>query len=152
MNSEAPKFASRSAAESAVPDGPRFHRQQIVRYGPLASLIVPAVSGILALILLYGSQSTWRGIIGLTAALLALPTLPIVGIPVTAGPTRWLVAIISSVALWLFLGHVAARRASRRMASSWPEWRQQWWRLAAGSWMGSLLGLGLAGAFLLLLN
>lgn len=118
----------------------------------MVSLVVPAGSGLIALGLLYGSHSTWRGAVGFLAALLALPTLPFVGIPVAGGSVRWLVAAVSSVGLWLFIGHIAARRAARRMAASWPEWRQQWWRLAIGAWSGSLIGMGCAGVYLLFLS
>jgi hypothetical protein len=150
------RLSSRNAFEhdefefSVVPDGPRFHEQRVRQFGMLMSLTVPATAGVVALVLLYGSQSTWRGIVGFTAALIALPTMPIFGLPVTTGPLRWALTIATSLALWLFLGHVAARRAVRKMASSWPEWRQQWWPLAFGAWSGALIGMALAGGYLLI--
>ena len=115
------------------------------------SLVFPAIAAIVALLLLRGSATAWRGIVGFIAAVLALPTLPAVGLPVAGGSTRWVLAASSSLVLWLALGYVASRRATRRMAASWPEWRHEWTRLAAGIWIGSLIGLALAGAYLLVL-
>jgi hypothetical protein len=143
-------FERDGSGYSVVPDGPRFHEQRVRQFGMLMSLTVPAIAGVAALVLLYGSQSAWRGIVGFTAALIALPTMPIFGLPVTTGPLRWALTITTSIALWLFLGHVAARRAVRKMASSWPEWRQQWWPLAFGAWSGALIGMALAGGYLLI--
>lgn len=136
---------------AVVPDGPRFHQQRVLRFGPLRSLLVPALAGAAALVLLTGSDSTWKGILGFTAALVAVPTLPAVGLPVADGGARWFVAVASSLILWLFLGHVAARRSTRKMASTWPEWRQEWLRLALGAWTGALIGIGIAGAYFVLM-
>ena len=135
---------------SVVPDGPRFHEQRVRQFGMLMSLTVPAIAGVGSLVLLYGSQSAWRGLVGFTAAVIALPTMPIFGLPITTSPLRWALTIATSLALWLFLGHIAARRAVRKMASSWPEWRQQWLPLAFGAWSGALIGMALAGGYLLL--
>ncbi|MGA0879130.1 MAG: hypothetical protein ACO3SP_08440, partial [Ilumatobacteraceae bacterium] len=98
-----------------VPDGLQYHRQRVLQFAPLMSLTVPMISGILALVLLRGSTSTWRGLIGFVAAVVALPTAPIVGLPVVGGSGRWVAALLSSLALWCLLGIVAARRAPPRL-------------------------------------
>ena len=46
------------------------------------------------------------------------------------------------------IGHLAAQRSTRRVATSWLEWRREWTRLVIGIWAGSLLGLGLAATVL----
>lgn len=115
------------------------------------SLVVPTASGLVAAVLLRGSETTWRGVIGFLAATVAVPTMPITGLPVVGGTTRWLLALGSSLGLWLGLGYVAARRSTRKMASGWPEWRREWFRLAWGAWTGALIGMAGAGAYLLLL-
>lgn len=132
-----------------VPDGLRYHRQRVLHLAPLMSLVVPVIAGLMALVLLSGSASTWRGLIGFVAALVALPTAPIVGLPVVSGSGRWAVAVLSSLGLWCLLGVVAARRSTRRMAASWPEWRKEWLRLAIGAWVGAMIGMALAGIYLL---
>lgn len=150
MSEPAPQ-QSRLRSHDVVPDGLVHHRQQVLQYGALMSLVVPAVAGLVAVVLLRGSQSTWRGVVGFLAATVAVPTMPVTGLPVVGGTIRWLLALGSSLALWLGLGYVAARRSTRKMASSWPEWRQEWLRLAWGAWIGALIGMAGAGAYLLLL-
>ncbi len=103
---------------------------------------------VLSAILLVGSQSAWRGVPGFVLAIVALPTLPMTGIPVMGGTFRWLVALATSAGVWFLVGAVASRRASSRALSSWPEWRREWLRLAVGIWLGALVGIALAGTLL----
>lgn len=131
-----------------VPDGVRFHRYTVRRNGPFVSAAAAAALGLVATILLVGSESTWRGVLGFVIAVMALPTMSIVGIPVMGGTTRWLLAIGTSAAVWLAIGALAARRSTRRVATSWPEWRREWLRLVVGIWAGALVGIGVAATFL----
>lgn len=131
-----------------VPDGPRFHRYAVRRNGPLLSAGVAAVLGLVATVLLVGSESTWRGVLGFVIAVMALPTLPLVGIPVMGGATRWVLAVLTSAVVWFAIGFLAARRSTRRVATSWPEWRREWLRLVVGVWVGALVGIGVAATFL----
>lgn len=103
---------------------------------------------LVAAVLLVGSDSAWRGVPGFVLAIVALPTLPMTGIPVMGGGVRWIVAILSSAAIWFVIGAVAARRSSRRAVASWPEWRREWIRLAVGIWIGALVGIAVAGTVL----
>jgi hypothetical protein len=103
---------------------------------------------LVAAVLLVGSDSAWRGVPGFVLAIVALPTLPMTGIPVMGGSVRWLVAVVTSGALWFVIGAVAARRSSSRAVASWPEWRREWLRLAIGIWIGALVGIAVAGTVL----
>lgn len=107
-----------------------------------------AVISLVAAILLIGSDSAWRGIPGFVLAVVAIPTLPMTGIPVMGGAGRWFVAVVSSAGVWFVVGAVAARRSSRRPITGWPEWRREWFRLAIGIWVGSLVGIAVAGTLL----
>ncbi len=107
-----------------------------------------AVIALVAAILLVGSDSAWRGVPGFVLAVVAVPTLPMTGIPVMGGAVRWLVAVITSALVWFVVGAVAARRSSRRPITGWPEWRREWLRLAVGIWAGSLVGIAIAGTVL----
>jgi hypothetical protein len=105
---------------------------------------IAAVIGLLAAALLIGSTSAIRGVPGFILAIIAIPTLPLFGVPVMGGTVRWLLAIVSSAALWAFVGHLAAQRSTNRTISSWPEWRREWTRLSIGVWVGAMFGLGVA--------
>jgi hypothetical protein len=104
--------------------------------------------GLLAAVLLVGSDSAWRGVPGFVLAIVAVPTLPMTGIPVMGGGIRWVLAIATSAAIWFVIGAVAARRSSSRAIASWPEWRREWIRLAVGIWIGALIGIAVAGTVL----
>lgn len=111
--------------------------------------VVPmAVSGLFSLLVLWGSQSTVRGLIGFVFAVIACPTLPLIGFPVSSGSGRWLLVIASSAALWAGLGVLAARRARSRAVAGWPEWRREWLRMAIGVWIGAFVGFAIAAIFL----
>jgi hypothetical protein len=137
-----------STRATIVPDGPRFHRRMVRRNAVRASLLAPVILGLVAALLLVGSDSAWRGIPGFVLAIMALPTLPLTGIPVMGGALRWLVAIGTSAVVWASLGVIAARRSTSRVVTGWPEWRREWLRLAAGVWIGALVGIGVAATFL----
>lgn len=107
-----------------------------------------AVSGLASIILLWGSQSTLRGVIGFVLAVMSCPTLPLFGFPVSSSGSELLIVIASSAALWIALGYVAVRRSTSRAVAGWPEWRKEWLRLAIGVWIGSLLGFAVAAILL----
>lgn len=111
-------------------------------------LSVAAVLGLFAAMLLVGSDSAWRGVPGFLLALAAVPTLPVFGVPVMGGTVRWVLAIVTSAALWWGIGTLAARRSTSRVLTSWPEWRREYVRLSIGVWAGALLGLGVAATVL----
>lgn len=145
-NSRRPQVASLSG----VPDGIEHHTQMVRTYGALASLVPMAVLGAISAVMLWGSQSTVRGIAGFVLAVLACPTLAIAGLPIRSGTSAWLIAVVSSALVWMVLGFVAARRSTLRAVSSWPEWRREWLRLAVGLWAGAFIGFGIAGALVLI--
>ena len=133
-----------STRPSIVPDGVVYHRLLVRKFGPYLAVAISAAIGIFAALLLTGSSSAIRGIPGFILAIIAIPTLPLFGVPVMGGTVRWLLAIVSSAALWAFVGHLAAQRSTSRTISSWPEWRREWTRLSIGVWVGAMFGLGVA--------
>jgi hypothetical protein len=104
--------------------------------------------GLVAAMLLVGSDSAWRGAPGFVLAVASIPTLPLFGVPVMGGTARWILAIATSLVLWFAIGTLAARRSTSRVVTSWPEWRREYVRLSIGVWAGALLGLGVAATLL----
>jgi hypothetical protein len=118
------------------------------RGGPTIALGVACALGLVSAMLLVGSDSAWRGVPGFVLAVASVPTLPLFGVPVMGGTIRWVLAVLTSAALWFAVGTLAARRSTSRVATSWPEWRREYVRLAVGVWVGALLGLAVAGTVL----
>jgi len=127
-----------------VPDGVVYHRFIVRKFGPYLAVSISAAIGILSALLLIGSTSAMRGVLGFILAIIAIPTLPLFGVPVMGGTVRWLLAIVSSGFIWAFVGHIAAQRSTNRTISSWPEWRREWTRLSVGVWVGAMFGLAVA--------
>lgn len=99
----------------------------------------------LFLIVLPGSIT---GVLGFVLTVIALPTLPLFGVPAIGGFVRYFLSVVSSLALWWVIGHYAARRAIQSTISSWPEWLREFRPLAIGVVLGSLISLALAAAVL----
>lgn len=123
-----------------VPFGPRAYRERIRRLGPWAGMTVPAVLGLLAKMM--------GGIVGFLLALLAAPGLLVAGVPLTSGVAVWAAALAGSTLLWLLMGTVAARRATRSPVATWTDFWQQYAWLAGGVWLGTVLALVAANLLL----
>lgn len=98
----------------------------------------------------WGNTAWWRGALGLVVAMAAAPLLPLAGIPAAGGSARLVAGGAASAVLWMVLGAVAARRATRIPGASWPEWRREYRRLAAGAMVGGVAALMLATAVTLM--
>lgn len=132
--------------------GPRAYRRHVRRRGPWAGLLLPALIGLMAMMLLRNNTEAWRGIAGFLLAIVAAPVLLVSGAPLTTGHSYTL-ALLASAALWVLLGTIAARLATRTPVATWRDyWREFLW-LAGGVWIGIVVAmlaanLILGGAFL----
>jgi len=113
---------------------------------------VPALIGLLSMQLLRDNTQAWRGIGGFLLAIVAAPVLLVSGAPLTTGHSYTL-ALLASAMLWVLLGTIAARIATRTPVATWRDyWREFFW-LAGGVWIGVVMAivaanLILGGAFL----
>ena len=131
-----------------VPQGPRAYRSQIRRAGPLLGLLPPAAIGGLAWWLVHGGESTLRGVLGFLFGVLAAPVMLLAGVPLEGSSAVYLVSVAGSAVLWLLVGLVAARRATRTPVASWRDfWREYLW-VAAGVWLGTIGALVAANLLL----
>ena len=113
--------------------------------------MAPIPAGVLAAVswlLLHDNTSTARGVGGFLLATLAAPLLLIAGAPLRAGTGVYWLAVAASIAGWMVVGAVAARRATRRPIATWRDyWRDFGW-LAGAIWLGALLSLVIANLIL----
>ena len=104
--------------------GPRWYRTRIRVLGPLLGLVPMAVLGATAWLSLRIGDGRTSGLIGLVAGVSAAPGLLLAGAPF-ADESRYPVAVVASMALWLVLGVLASRRATRSTVASWRDfWRE----------------------------
>ena len=112
-------------------------------WGPLAALIVPAMVGAIAYFSLQLFDTAWSGAVGLIGGVLAAPALLAAGAPF-GDRGLYPLAVAASTLLWLLVGFLAARRATRNPMATWSDfWRHYAW-MCAGVWVGAALALVVA--------
>ena len=131
----------------AVLDGIDAHRDTVRKMGGFFAIALSIAILIVGLLLLVIPGSI-TGVPGFVLTVIALPTLPLFGVPATGGFIRYFLSLISSLFLWWVIGHYAARRAIQSTISSWPEWLREFRPLAIGIVLGSIISLALAAAVL----
>jgi hypothetical protein len=82
-----------------------------------------------------------RGIAGFLTAVLAAPGLLVVGAPLRTGRSVYLGAIVGSAVLWMIVGAISARKATRVPAASWRDYWHEYVWLAFGVWLGVIVAL-----------
>jgi hypothetical protein len=130
-----------------VPDGIIAHRTSVRNKGGIASSGLAAALALVGLLLVLLPGSLF-GAIGFLLVVMALPTLPMFGVPAVSGATIYLLAAGSSLGLWFAIGHVSAIRATRRAVSGWKEWRREFLPLALGLLLGGVIALGVSALIL----
>jgi len=115
--------------------GPRWYRQRIRLFGPLLGLVPMAILGGGAWLTLRVGEGRTSGIAGLVGGVSAAPGLLIAGAPF-ADDARYPTAVIASMPLWLVLGLLASRRATRAPIASWRDY----WREMIGLTLAVVLG------------
>lgn len=105
--------------------------------------IVPAVVGGIAYLSLRLFDTAWSGAVGLIGGVFAAPALLAVGAPF-GDRSSYPLAVAASALLWLLVGFLAARRATRNPTATWADyWRHYGW-MCAGIWAGAALALVVA--------
>ena len=136
-------------APAAVPAGPVAYRRRLRSFGPFMALVPPAIALVAGAMVWQfarcsGESCVTSGAAGWLLAALALPTSLIVGLPWEAGSSRYLVIGVTSACVWMALGYLAARRATRSPVADWRDW----WREYAWFLLGVWAGVGAALAIL----
>jgi hypothetical protein len=104
---------------------------------------VPAIVGAIAYFSLQQFDTAWSGAVGLIGGVLAAPALLAAGAPF-GDRGLYPMAVGASALLWLLVGFLAARRATRNPMATWPDfWRHYAW-MCAGVWAGAVLALVVA--------
>jgi len=121
--------------------GPRWYRTRIRSFGWLVALVPPAVVGAVAWLSLRLADDRSSGLVGLFGGVVAAPGLLVAGAPL-ADESNYPLAVVASTPLWLLIGFVASRRATRSPMATWRDfWREYAWMfvgVAAGA-AGSLI-------------
>ncbi len=124
-------------------EGPRWYRSRLRTWGPFAALIVPSIVGAIAYCSLRFFDTPWSGAVGLIGGVFAAPALLAAGAPF-GERSMYPLAVAASGLLWLLVGFLAARRATRNPMATWKDfWRHYAW-MCAGVWAGAAIALAVA--------
>lgn len=112
-------------------------------FGPFLALAIPAALGLVAYGSLQLSDSAWSGAVGLIGGYFAAPALLAIGAPF-ADRTIYPIAALASGVMWLLVGLLSSRRATRHPMATWSDfWRHYFWMLF-GIWVGVAVALAIA--------
>ena len=106
-----------------------------------------AVLGALSVIALRLGDGRSSGLIGLLSGVAAAPGLLVAGAPL-ADDGRYPLAVVASIPLWLMLGLIASRRATKRPVASWRDYVRELIWLTIGVVMGAIAALVAATSIL----
>lgn len=105
--------------------------------------MIPGILGAVAYVSLQMSDATWSGPVGLIGGYYSGPLFLAIGAPF-ANRSMYPIAALASALLWLLVGLLAARRATRNPMATWADfWRHYSWMLA-GIWVGVTVALAIA--------
>ena len=116
---------------------------RIRAWGPLVGLLLPGLVGGSAYFALQWSDSAWSGAWGLIGGYLGAPTLLGVGAPF-ADRDLYPLAAIAAALMWMLIGFLASRRATRNPVASWADWWRHYLWMLGGIWVGVGVGLVIA--------
>jgi hypothetical protein len=128
-------------------EGPRWYRTRIRVLGPLLGLLPMAVLGAASWTILQVGEGRTSGLLGLVTGVSAAPGLLVVGAPF-ADESSYPLAVVASAPLWLLLGFLASRRATRRVIASWRDYWRELLVLAVAVIVGAVAALVIATAVL----
>lgn len=140
--------ASPPEPKDLLPGGIFSTRRAVRRTGGLMGIGVAVALWLCGVILGWLFSGLVGGAVSFMLMVMALPVMPILGMPATGGTSRVLVAVAISAGLWWILGQFVAARVARRPVVGWREWLREFVTMGLGVWIGAACALAL-GALML---
>ncbi len=126
-------------------------RRAVRRRGGFMAIGVAASMWLGGIVLSWILPGVMGGVISFVLMVMALPVMPILGMPASGGGQRLLIAVVSSAVIWWFIGQTVAARVAKRPVVGWREWVREFVLLGLGLWMGAagalIIGALALGAF-----
>ena len=112
-------------------------------FGPVLGIVPMAVLGAVSWLALRIGDGRTSGLLALVAGVSAAPGLLFVGAPF-ADDAKYPMAILASMPLWLVLGLIASRRATRSTVASWRDFWREMTYLTVAVVIGAIVALAAA--------
>lgn len=123
-------------------------RRAVRRRGGLVAIGIAVSLWVVGLVAASMIKGAIGGVVSFFFLVMALPVMPLLGMPAAGGGTRLMIALAASATLWWMLGQVVAGRVTRRPVAGWREWTREFFVIGLGLWVGAAGGLAL-GALVL---
>ena len=107
--------------------------------------MIPGALGIAAFAILRLFDTAWSGAVGLVGGVMAAPGLLFVGAPFR-DRAIYPLAVLASGLLWVAIGFVASRRATRNPTADWSDYWRHYLVMMGGVWIGAATALVIAAA------
>lgn len=134
-----------------LPGGVAATRRSIRRRGGLMAIAVAFSLWLFGVVLSWVLPGAIGGAVSFLLMVMAIPAMPVLGLPAAGGGQRLLIAIAISAVLWWFIGQTVAGRVSKRPVVGWREWAREFVVLGLGLWIGAagalVIGALALGAF-----
>jgi hypothetical protein len=140
VSSRAP---SSSSSRFVIPGGVVATRRFVRRTGGVMALGVAVMLWLGGMIVSWLVSGPIGGAASFVGLVLAVPALPLFGVPSSGGSTRILLAVLVSAVVWWFVGQVSAARVAQRPVVGRREWFGAFVSVAIGIWLGALGGIAL---------
>ena len=124
-----------------LPGGIFSTRRQVRRIGGVMGIVVAMCLWLTGVIVDWLLSGLVGGAISFVLMVMALPVMPILGMPAVGGGNRLRLARALSGALWWSLGQVVATRVAQRPVVGWREWLKEFVTMSLGLWIGAALAL-----------
>jgi len=124
-----------------LPGGIFSTRRQVRRIGGVMGIVVAMCLWLTGVIVDWLLSGLVGGAISFVLMVMALPVMPILGMPAVGGGNRLMLAMALSGALWWSLGQVVATRVAQRPVVGWREWLKEFVTMSLGLWIGAALAL-----------
>lgn len=112
-------------------------------FGPVLGIVPMALLGAVSWLSLRLGDGRTSGVLALVTGVSAAPGLLFVGAPF-ADDAKYPLAILASVPLWLLLGLIASRRATRSTVASWRDYWREMTYLTVAVVLGAIVALAAA--------
>lgn len=124
-----------------IPGGVSATRRAVRRRGGVVAIGIAVGLWVLGIAIKAAMSGPVGGALSFVLMVMALPVMPLLGMPAAGGTSRLLVALALSAAIWWLLGQVVAARVTKRPVVGWREWTQEFLFVGLGLWIGAAGGL-----------
>ena len=126
-------------------------RRSIRRRGGVTGIGFAVALRVVGIVLGWIAPGTIGGAVSFVFMVLAIPSMPVFGLPAADSGHRMLMAVATSAVAWWFVGQVAAGRVTRSPVVGWRDWVREFVLVGLGLWIGAigalLIGALALGAF-----